>query len=102
MANTTVANNEPDSGSGGPNDAIPDTGTESGPQDEDIEMNEAEQVTGSNYDSSEGSHRCEQCDFEGSSKASLSAHVNKAHGSRENEADMENENNNPPPDRLHR
>lgn len=98
MADTAAAN-EADSGSGvATTQAIPDEPS----QEEDGEQNEAERVTGSNtnYDSGEGIHRCSRCDFEGNNQAALTTHINQAHST--NEVDMEVENNNPPPDRLHR
>ncbi|KAJ8919291.1 hypothetical protein NQ315_003875 [Exocentrus adspersus] len=93
----TAAENEADSGSGvATTQATPD-----GPE-EDAEQSEAERVTGSisNYDSSEGSNKCPRCDFEGNSQAILTAHITQAHST--NEVEMEVENNNPPPDRVHR
>jgi len=55
------------------------------------------------YDSGENTHRCETCDFEATSKTALKAHVTQAHSTaKEASAEMETENNNPPPDRLHR
>jgi IKAROS family zinc finger protein len=93
----TAAENEADSGSGGPTQEAPD-----GTQEDDGEQNEAERVTGSNtnYDSSEGTHRCNRCDFEGVSQVALAAHISQAHTT--NEVKMESENNNSPPDRIHR
>ncbi|XP_044253914.1 zinc finger protein ztf-16 [Tribolium madens] len=93
----TAAENEADSGSGGPTQEAPD-----GTQEDDAEHNEAERVTGSNtnYDSSEGTHRCTRCDFEAVSQVALAAHVSQAHTT--NEVKMETENNNSPPDRIHR
>lgn len=94
-----MANNEADSGSTGPARTADDTLAE-----DDSEQNDAERVTGSNtnYDSSEGTHRCDQCDFEAVSKTLLHTHVAQTHATKENEAEMETENNNPPPDRVHR
>ncbi|KAJ8956166.1 hypothetical protein NQ318_020717 [Aromia moschata] len=96
----TAAENEADSGSGVV--ATQATPEEPSTQDEDGEQNEAETVTGSNtnYDSSDGTHRCNRCDFEGSTQAALASHTSQTHST--NEAEMEVENNNPPPDRLHR
>lgn len=96
----TAAENEADSGSGvATMQATPD-----GPSvpEEDAEHNEAERVTGSstNYDSSEGTNKCPRCEFEGSTQAILTAHITQAHST--NEVEMEVENNNPPPDRVHR
>ncbi|XP_018565263.1 ikaros family zinc finger protein [Anoplophora glabripennis] len=96
----TAAENEADSGSGvATMQATPD-----GPSvpEEDAEHNEAERVTGSstNYDSSEGTNKCPRCDFEASTQAILTAHITQTHST--NEVEMEVENNNPPPDRVHR
>lgn len=100
MADTGV-DNEADSGS---------TIAHDGPtvQEDEAEQNDTEQVTGSNtnYDSGEGNHRCDRCDFEAVNQVALTAHIEQAHitnNSRvKNEVEMEVENNNPPPDRLHR
>ncbi|KAJ8973866.1 hypothetical protein NQ317_016878 [Molorchus minor] len=95
----TAAENEADSGSGvAATQATPDETA----QEEDGEQNEAEKVTGSNtnYDSGDGNHKCTRCDFEGSNQAALTAHLTQAHST--NEVEMEVENNNPPPDRVHR
>lgn len=73
MANT-AAENEADSGSG--------VATKRPPKEhqDDGEHNEAERaVTASNYDSSEGGTKCNQCDFEGANKAALTIHTAKAH-----------------------
>lgn len=94
----TGGDNEADSGSSVAQDGLAVAEDES-------EQNDAERVTGSNtnYDSSEGNHRCDRCDFEAINQTALTAHINQAHCSRvENEVEMEVENNNPPPDRLHR
>lgn len=95
----TVANNEADSGSGvGPTRTTNDDPI----TEDDSEQNEMERVTGSNYDSSDGlQHRCEQCDFETTNKTLLLAHVAQKHVLGK-ESEVEIENNNPPPDRVHR
>lgn len=106
----TAAENEADSGSGAPK--TPE-GTDA---DADNEQNEAERVTGSNYDSSEGrkkfhkfhkyknnresTHRCTRCDFEGVTQAALATHMAQTHTS--GEVKVETDNNNSPPDRIHR
>lgn len=99
MADTGV-DNEADSGS-----AIVQDGLTL--QDDDTEQNDAEPVTGSNtnYDSGDGNHRCDRCDFEAVNQLALTAHINQTHSinmKAENEVKMEVENNNPPADRLHR
>lgn len=83
MADTAVEN-EADSGCS----QAPD-GT-SVPED-DPEVNDTERVTGSNtnYDSSDGNHRCDRCDFEAVNEAALTDHVAQAHSKVENETEME-------------
>ncbi|KAI4462528.1 zinc finger protein [Holotrichia oblita] len=103
----TGAENEADSGSGGPpttrSTAPDETG---GTAEDDPEQNDPEQrVTASNtnYDSGEGTHRCDHCDFDAVNKVALAAHITQVHtNTRGNEVEMETENNNPPPDRVHR
>lgn len=95
MANT-AAEHEADSGSGAVTNGPSQT-------DDNSDQNEVDCVTGSNtnYDSSEGSaYKCSRCDFETSNQALLTAHNTQVHNSAE--LDMEVENNNPPPDRMHR
>ncbi|KAK5643458.1 hypothetical protein RI129_007303 [Pyrocoelia pectoralis] len=98
MADTGV-DNEADSGSAITQDGI-------NIQEDETEQNDAEQVTGSNtnYDSGDGNHRCDRCDFEAVNQVALTAHINQTHSVKkmENEVKMEVENNNPPADRLHR
>ncbi|KAG5886976.1 hypothetical protein JTB14_006618 [Gonioctena quinquepunctata] len=99
MANT-AAENEADSGSGiATTQATPEIAPI---QEEDVDQNEVEQVTGSNtcYDSSEGSFKCNKCEFETTRQSLLTAHITQVHST--NEVEMEVENNNPPPDRIHR
>lgn len=95
----TAADNEADSGSGGPTQAAPDG---SGAPDDESEQNDVT-ASNTNYDSSEGNnHRCDRCDFEAINRAALTTHINTVHNCVENEVGMEVENNNPPPDRMHR
>lgn len=104
----TAAETEADSGSGLTTAASTTQAAADGTSqpEEDQDQNDVEQrVTGSNtnYDSSEGgttTRRCSRCDFEVSSQAALQAHITQAHST--NEVEMEVENNNPPPDRIHR
>lgn len=97
----TIANNEADSGSAaGPTRSATDDPI----AEDDNEQNDIERVTGSNtnYDSSsDGLHRCEQCDFETINKTLLLAHVAQKHVVSK-ESEVEIENNNPQPDRVHR
>ncbi|KAF7263677.1 uncharacterized protein LOC143205144 isoform X1 [Rhynchophorus ferrugineus] len=97
MANTATEN-EADSGS-----SIAVT-TQESTTHEDADQTE-DKVTGSNtnYDSSEGSHKCTRCDFEASTASALTNHLTISHTTVSNEAEMEvAENNNPPADRVHR
>lgn len=110
MADTGFEN-EADSGSSGPTRGTVDGNHHQGGgasnADDDPDQNDLERVTASNtnYDSGEGSHRCDHCDFEAINKVALAAHVNQIHRmKRTNEGEMEaeSENNNPPVDRMHR
>ncbi|XP_066252088.1 zinc finger protein ztf-16 isoform X1 [Euwallacea similis] len=95
MANTATEN-EADSGSS----VLPVTLQVEKQEDDQLE----DRVTGSNsnYDSSEGSHKCTKCDFEASSATALKNHTTISHPPT-NEAEMEVvENNTPPADRPHR
>lgn len=99
----TATETEADSGSGG---LILNQQQDAAPDDDAPDQNDNERVTGSNYDSSEGTNnhnRCNRCEFEAINQIALVAHQAQAHNTT-NEADMEVvENNNPVlPDRIHR
>lgn len=99
----TAAETEADSGGGVATVTQTSDGNNTSLKEEEPEQNETERVTGSNYDSSEGTNanlKCNRCEFEAGSQAALQRHINQAHNT--NEVDMEVENNNPPPDRIHR
>ncbi|CAH0560080.1 unnamed protein product [Brassicogethes aeneus] len=71
------------------------------PVDDADDQNDAERVTasGTNYDSGEAPQKCTR-QVISPTAAALTAHVTQAHTT--NEVEMEVENNNPPPDRMHR
>lgn len=98
MADTGVLETEPDSGTNNNNNETTPTSMQT---DDDAEQNE-KVTSNQNYDSGDGGHRCDSCDFESATKASLSAHINQVHGSKEAETVEPDNNNQPPPDRLHR
>ncbi|CAG9763676.1 unnamed protein product [Ceutorhynchus assimilis] len=96
MANTATEN-EADSGSS----VIPIVVRNIEKQEDDPPE---ERVTGSNsnYDSSEGSHKCTRCDFEASTSTALTNHFTISHAAT-NEVEMEvAENNSSSTDRVHR
>lgn len=101
MADATLEN-EADSGTN-PSATVNNHSESSMANDEELEQNDVDRVTGSstNYDSGDGGLRCDSCDFEAVNKSSLTAHINQAHNPSK-EVEMETENNNPPPDRIHR
>lgn len=82
----TAAEHEADSGTGGPIQAPPD-----GTQDDESEHNDVDRVTASNtnYDSGDGNHRCDRCDFEAVNRVALTTHINSVHNCTENEVGME-------------
>ncbi|XP_019874185.1 zinc finger protein ztf-16 [Aethina tumida] len=103
MADTAAAaENEADSGTAAT--TTPRRRNTAPSADDADDQNDAERVTasGTNYDSGEGGHKCTRCDFEAPNAAALNAHVAQAHSANTSEVEIEIENNNPPPDRIHR
>lgn len=101
MANV-AGDHEADSGTGG-SSSVTDSG--GAPEEEVDRNNDTDRVTGSNanYDSGDGILRCERCDnFETPNQSALAAHMAQCQTPTAAENEAEVENNNPPPDRLHR